>query len=137
MADTVSKVEYYTVAVAHKPGAAAGILNAIAGRGVNLVGFWGYPMGPDTGNLEIVPEDPSAFRKAAKKAKIEIGEKRIAFLVHGKSKPGAVGRVLAKIAAAGINVHAAQAVTGAGNKYGAIVYVLPDDVKATAKALGL
>lgn len=136
MADTVTKVDYYTVAVAHKPGAAASVLGAIAEQGVNLVGFWGYPMGPETGNLEIVPEDSGALRKAAKKAKIELGEKRVAFLVHGKNKPGAVGRVLAKIGAAGINVHAAQAVAGAGNKYGAVIYVMPDDVKATAKALG-
>ena len=103
MADAVSKVEYYTIQVQHRPGAAAEVLNGLAAGGVNLLGFWGYPMGPDTGNLEIVPEDPALFRKVAKKAKLAVGEKRVGFLVSGKDKPGAVGAALSKVAAAGIN----------------------------------
>jgi hypothetical protein len=136
MADAVSKVEYYTIPVEHRPGAAVRVLKALAAEGVNLLGFWGYPMGPDSGNLEIAPEDPAAFRKAIKKAKLTAGEKRIGFLVQGRDKVGAVGTALAKVAAAGINVHAAQAVTS-GGKYGALIYVDPDDVKAAAKALGV
>jgi hypothetical protein len=135
MADPVSKVEYYTIPVAHRPGAAAEVLSALSAGGVNLIGFWGYPMGPDSGNLEIAPEDPALFRKVAKKAKLEIGEKHIAFFVSGKDKAGAVAAALSKVAAAGINVHAAQAVA-AGGKYGALIYVQPDDVKRAQKALG-
>jgi len=136
MADSISQVEHYTLNVKHEAGAGAAVLRALAADGVNLIGFWGYPIGQDAGVLELIPEDGAALRKAAKKAKLDIKKGTPAFLVQGKDRPGAVGAALGKLGDAGINVHAAQAATGGAGRYGAIIFVNEQDVRKAAMALG-
>jgi len=136
MADSISRVEHYTMNVKHEAGSGAAVLRALAGEGVNLIGFWGYPIGLDAGVLELIPEDGAALKKAAKKVKLDIKKGTPAFFVRGKDRPGAVGAALAKLGDAGVNVHAAQAACGGAGRYGAIIFVEEQDVKKASKALG-
>lgn len=135
MADTVTVLAYFGVVVPNKTGEGAKLLGALSEAGVNMIGFWGYPVKGKKAQLDIAPADAKVFTKAAKKLGLEIESKRTAFLVNGEDRPGAVAEALAKLAAAGIATHAAQAVCAGEGRYGALIQVGDDDVKAAKKAL--
>jgi hypothetical protein len=135
MAEGISKVEYYSVELADKPGAGAHIMSAFKEAGVNFTGLWGYPLSRGKSKLDLVAENSADFKKAAKKLKIEVGAKQIGFWVSGKDKKGAVADVLQKLADAGVNVRAAQAICSGAGRFGALIQVDTDDVKKAAKAL--
>jgi hypothetical protein len=131
----MTKLEFYSVIVPNKPGKGAQLLSAFKEAGVNFVGMWGYPVGKSKCRIDLVAEDPALFKKAAKQLKVELGKKETAFYIAGEDHPGAVAEVLAKLAAEGINVYAAQAVCAGNGRFGALIQVDQDAVKKAAKAL--
>ncbi|MBU2497390.1 MAG: ACT domain-containing protein, partial [Proteobacteria bacterium] len=80
MADTIRKVGYFAMDVADKPGEAAAVLQALSEAGVNLLAFSGFPRGRRA-QLDFVPEDAAAFRKALNRAKLKVRPKKTGFLV--------------------------------------------------------
>jgi hypothetical protein len=58
------------------------------------------------------------------------------FLVQGTDRVGAVNRQLRKLAEAGVNVTAADAVSAGQGRYGMILWVKPRDYARAARALG-
>jgi hypothetical protein len=136
MADTIRKVEYFKVMVPNKAGTAAKCLAALKQGRVNLLAFTGFPRA-GRAQLDFVPQDPAAFRKALRKAGLAAGKGRIAFLVQGSDRPGAMEAIAAKVGAAGVNITALDAVAAAGRRYAAILWVKPRDVAKASKALGV
>ena len=137
MPDTISKVDYYSMPLPNEPGAGAFRLSILSEAGVSLIGLWGYPVGPGESNIDLIPADASAFKRAVRKADLKVSERRTAFLVQGKDRPGAVASWLAILGAAGINVRAAQAVCAGSGRYGAVIQVEPADFRKAAKVLGV
>ena len=135
MADRVMKVSYFAMAVPNRPGQGAKLLAALAERKVNLLGFTGFPIGKGA-QLDFLPERPAAFLAAAKRAKIKVKPKKAGFLVQGDDRPGAVAKLLKKLADRKINVTAIDAVTAGKKRWGALLWVKPKDVSRAAKALG-
>jgi hypothetical protein len=135
MADRVRKVSYFAVEVPNRPGQGAKLLGALAERGVNLLAFSGFPSGKGA-QLDFVPEKAAEFLAAAKRVKVRVKPKKAGFLVQGADRPGAVAKVLAKLAGKKINVTAVDAVTAGKGRWGAILWVKPKDVAKAAKALG-
>lgn len=135
MATTARKVGYFVVSTADKPGEGAKVLVALRDNGVNLRAFHAFPTGGGKAQLDFVPADERVFQEAAKKAKVKISERKVAFLVDGEDQPGAVADLMQKLGAAGTNVTAVDAVN-AGARYGAIIWVKQTDVDKAAKALG-
>lgn len=136
MADLIRKVDYFKMEVADKPGEGARILGALRDAGINLLAFTGFPRGRRA-QIDFIPEDSAAFKKAAKKAGLKIGPKKSGFLVQGEDRVGAVASVASALAQAKINITAIDAVTGGEGRYGAILWVKPADLKKAAKALGV
>lgn len=136
MADVIRKVDYFKIEVADKPGEGARILGALRDAGINLLAFTGFPRGRRA-QIDFIPEDSAAFKKAAKKAGLKIGPKKSGFLVQGEDRVGAVAEIVSKLGDASINVTAIDAVTAGEGRYGAILWVKPADVKKAAKALGV
>ena len=134
MADVIRKVDYYKAQVQNKAGEGARILSALRGEGVNLLFFTGFPRGRKT-QLDFVPEDGPAFRKAVRKAGIAV-MKNTVFLAQGQDCPGVIAEIVSKLADAGVNITALDAVAAGGDRYGAILWVKPADVRKAAKALG-
>ncbi|MBI4875991.1 MAG: ACT domain-containing protein [Acidobacteria bacterium] len=137
MAQSVCKVEVFTAEIANKVGAGAKALAALKEGGVNLVAFWGYPLGAKAKKaaIEIVPETAAGFKKIAKKAGLEV-EKSTGFIVEADDQPGALAGILGALAAADINVSAVKSMqTGAG-KFKAGIFVAPEDVRKAGKILG-
>jgi hypothetical protein len=135
MADTIRKVEYFKVTVPNKAGTAAKYLAVLKAQRVNLLAFTGFPRA-GRAQLDFVPQNAAAFRKALRKAGLSPGKGRVAFLIQGSDRPGAIEAITAKVGAAGVNITALDAVAAAGRRYGAILWVQPRDVAKTAKALG-
>ncbi len=134
MADVIRKIDYFKAAVSDRPGEGARILGILRDEGVDLYAFTGFPRGRKA-QVDFVPADAAGFRRAAKKAGIAV-EKKSAFLVQGTDRPGAVAGIAAKLAAAGVNITAVDAVAAGGGRYGAILWVKPGDVRKAARALG-
>ena len=137
MADTITKVDRFSVEVDQKPGEGARVLGALAAGKADLLAVWGYPLG-STGKvkIELVPADAAAYKAAAKAAKIKVKRESAAFCVVGRNKVGAVAEAMGKLGEKGITIHAAQAIA-VGGKYGALIEVESKDVRKAAAALGV
>jgi len=137
MAAEVRKVGSYSAQVANKAGEGARVLGALRDAGVNLVAFWGYPVGRGRARLEFVPENEASFLAAAKQAKLKLSKKRDAFCVQGDDQPGAVADVMAKLAAAKINVEAVQGASAGSGRFGAVLSMSPAGTRKAAGVLGV
>ena len=135
MPDTVRKVQYFYIMAPDKPGEGARALRTLAEAGVNLLAFSGFPEGRRS-QLDFVPEDPAAFRAAAKKARWKVTGPKAAFVVEGEDRPGAVAEILGRLADAEVNVTATDAVCAGAGRFGVLLWVKPRDVNKAAKVLG-
>ncbi len=136
MADTVRRVEYYYVNVPDKPGEGVRILSALRRSEVNLLAYLGFPAGGGQTQIDLVPEDPAAFRTAAESAGLALSEAKHAFLIQGDDRVGAVSDVIAKLADGNINITAAAATSAGSGRYGMILWVAPADYERAADAQG-
>lgn len=135
MKETIRKVEYYKLMVPNRPGASAKIFVALSEARVNLLAFSGFPRA-GRAQLNLIPEDPAAFKKALRKAGISPGKGKVAFLIKGPDRPGAGWDVGSKLRDAKVNITAMHAAVSGGGRYGAILWVKPRDLAKTAKVLG-
>lgn len=135
MAETIRRAQYFYVMAPDKAGEGARALQVLRDAGVNLLAFSGFPVGKRA-QLDFIPQDPAAFRAAAKKAKWKVVGPKTAFLVEGDDRPGVCAELLGKLAAAKINVTATDAVVAGGGRFGAILWVKPRDVSKAASVLG-
>jgi hypothetical protein len=134
MAETAHKATYYHTMVDNRPGEGARVLAALRDAGAKLLAFHAFPS-EGRAQLDLVPADPAGFARLAKKAKVPLSPKKTVFLIVGKDKKGAGAALLDKLATAGVNVVAVDAVR-TGSQFGALVWVAPDDLKKAAKVLG-
>ncbi len=135
MADRIRRVSYFYIMAPDKPGEGARALETLRDAGVNLLAFSGFPQGRRS-QLDFVPEDPAAFRAAARKARWKVTGPKVAFVVEGEDRPGAAAEILGKLAAAKVNVTATDAVCAGAGRFGVLFWVKPRDVNKAAKALG-
>lgn len=135
MAETIRKVQYFYVMAPDRAGEGARALETLRDAGVNLLAFSGFPVGKRA-QLDFVPENPAAFRAAAKRAKWKVVGPKTGFVVDGDDRPGVVAGILGRLAAAKVNVTATDAVCAGAGRFGAIFWVKPRDVAKAAKVLG-
>jgi predicted amino acid-binding ACT domain protein len=136
MNETIRSVEYGYVTVPDKPGSGADVLSALQEGGVNLLAYLGFPASRGKSQIDLVPEDPVAFRQVAKQAGLRLSRAKRAFLVQGDDRTGAVAVITRRLAEAKINVTAAAATAAGVGRYGMILWVLPKDFKKAARVLG-
>ena len=136
MKDQVLCVDYFVMNIDDRPGTGAELWKQLAKQGVNLLATHAFPSGPGKTQVDLVPENPDTFRKAASKLGLTVTGPKLAFLVHGADKPGAVGEIVDRLAQKQINIRASSGLTAGGNRYGLIIWVAPADVEAATRALG-
>lgn len=129
---TIRRVEYFVTHVPNRPGEAARLLGAL--RDVNLLMFTGFPDGRRA-QVDFVPANAAAFKRAATRAKLKLRAKQGAFLVQGTDRAGALADVMQRLADAQINVTAVDAVSAGRGRFGAILWVKPKDANKAAKVL--
>ncbi len=135
MAEMVRRAQYFYTMAPDKAGEGARALQVLKDAGVNLLAFSGFPAGKRS-QLDFVPEDPGAFRAAAKGAKWKVKGPKVCFLVEGDDRTGVCAEILGRLATARINVTATDAVVAGAGRFGAILWVKPRDVKKAAQVLG-
>lgn len=135
MATIIRKLGYYSMKVSNRPGSGAKLLDALKLAGVNLLAFTGFPERGGA-QLDFVPDNDSAFRRAAREAGIKLSARKPVFLLHGDDRPGALTAVAATLANARINLIALDAVTAGKKRFGAIFWVAKKDVTRAARLLG-
>jgi hypothetical protein len=130
------RVSYVDIKAPNRPGQAAAVLKAVAGAGINLQAFTGFPERAGRSQLDLVTEDIAKLRRVAKAQGWRLSPVKRGFLIQGKDQVGAVQQQLAKLARRGVNVTAVDAVTAGRGRFGMILWVKPRDVAKAAKALG-
>lgn len=133
--ETIRKVAYFAMDVPQKAGEGARVLNTVRDEGINLLAFTGFPSGRKA-QIDLIPEDPTTFVAAARRAKLRVRAKKTGFLVQGDDYPGAVASLMNRLAKAKLNVTAIDAVCAGQGRYGAIFWVKPRDVAKAAAVLG-
>jgi len=134
--DQVLSVEYFAIIADDKPGVGAEQFKKLAKEGVNLLAVLEFPTVSGKVQVDLVPENPDTFAKAARKFGLTIGTPKTAFLVQGTDRPGAMGDVLDRLGLAKINIRATCGIASGGNRYGALIWVNAVDVEAASRALG-
>jgi len=137
MANIVRRVNYYYTEVPNRAGAGAKVLNALKAGGVNLIAYNGFPTSRRRAQLDFVPSDRDAFLAAARQAGIKLVGPKIAFLIQGEDRVGAVADIVSKLGQARINITAMQATAAGEGRYGAILWVNPRNVGKAAQTLGV
>ena len=135
MADTVRRVQYFSIEVPDKPGEAFRVLQALVSAGINLLACSGHGV-RRRARIEVVPDDIQAFKAVAAKASLAFAATKDGFLVQGEDRPGALAQNLQRLANAGINVSGIDAMGAGEGRWGAILWVKPEDVSRAATALG-
>ena len=135
MAETVRLVDYYSMEVSDKPGAALQILERLCEADVYLLTFSGFPKGRRA-QLDFVPANTPALRAVARKAGWKLVGPKKSFLIYGDDRLGVVDELLEKLTKAKINVTATQAIIAGADRFGMILWVKSRDVRRAAKALG-
>ena len=134
MATTVRRTAYFSMKTPNRSGQGARLLNALAAHKVNLLAFTGFP-NAGRAQVDFIPYDAGKFARAARKLGMKVSKKKTVFLAQGSDKAGAVAGVCSKLARAGINMVAMDAVAAGKGRYGAIFWVKPRDVGRAARVL--
>jgi len=137
MGERIRRVDYYYVEVPDQAGEALRVLSGLKENRVNLLACCGFPIAGGLAQLDMVPEEPEAFRKVAGKLSLKLSGPKQAFLLQGDDRIGAVAEVLAKLRNEGVNLIGSQAVSAGGGRWGMIFWVKPSDYDRAAKALGI
>jgi hypothetical protein len=88
MSDQVRRIDYFYITVADTDAAGTCALSSLQAAGVNLLGFSVFPQGAHQSQLDLIPEDSVAFRKAARTAGFKLSRKKSGFLSQGEERPG-------------------------------------------------
>jgi hypothetical protein len=132
---TIRKAAYFSMHTPNRAGVGARMLKGLYDEGVNLLAFTGFPQAGGA-QVDFMPADTGVFLRAARKLGLKVGKRKTVFLAQGADKPGAIAAICAKLANAGINMVAMDAVAAGGGRYGAIFWVKPKDVGRASRVLG-
>lgn len=91
------------VTLEDRPGTLAAMGEALGNAGINIDGVCGVAGGGE-GAIHILVADGNAAREALTAAGISSGEPREVLAIACEDRPGELGRLAAKAAAAGANV---------------------------------
>lgn len=134
MAMTVRRTAYFSMKTPNRSGQGARLLNALAAHKVNLVAFTGFP-NAGRAQVDFIPYDASRFTRVARQLGMKVSRKKTVFLAQGTDKAGAIAGICSRLARAGINMVAMDAVAAGKGRCGAIFWVKPRDVGRASRVL--
>jgi len=134
--DQIRRIDCFYLTVSDEPWAAASVLAALQSAGVNLLGISVLPHGGHQSELDLIPENSGALRRAAKTAGIQLKRMKTGFLVQGEDRPGAVAGTADTLAEANISNISVEVFCASSGHYGGMLWVGPADLRRAAKALG-
>jgi hypothetical protein len=135
MRDTIRKVDYFSMQVPNTPGQTFRVLSTLVSAGINLLACTGFPRGRRA-QIDVVPDDARKFRLATKKAGLVFNPQKTGFLIQGDDRRGALAEHLKKLADGRVNVTAVDGLSAGKGRWGAILWVKPEDVRKAGRLLG-
>ena len=136
MGDLIRTAQYFKLQIGDKPGTLAGVLAPLREAGVNLLAVHAFPRNRRT-QVDVVPEDPTAFKNIAKMHKLKVQGPKMCLLVDGDDRPGALADLTDRLGSAKINMTAVTGLCAGQARFRAILWVNPRDVKKAAKVFGV
>lgn len=136
MSDLIRTAQYFKLQVPDKPGGGDRMLSPLRDAGVNLLAVHAFPRNRRT-QVDVVPEDPATFKKVARQAKWTVQGPKMCLLIDGDDRLGALAEVTARLGSAKINITAVTGRTAGEGRFGAILWVKPQDMRKAAKVLGI
>ena len=136
MADMIRTTQYYKVQIADKPGTLTDMLAPLYEAGLNLIAVHAFPRSRRT-QVDVVPQDVTAFKDIAKAHKLKIQGPKMCLLVEGDDRPGAMADLTNRLGSAKINMIAVTGLAAGQGRFGAILWVKPGDVKKAVKVFGI
>lgn len=136
MGDAIRTVQYFKVQIPDKPGTLTDLLVPMREAGVNLLAVHAFPRNRGT-QVDMVPEDPVAFKNAAKAKKLKVKGPKTCLLVDGADRAGALADLTVRLGSAGINMTAATGLAAGQGRFSVILWVKPQDLKKTVKVFGI
>jgi hypothetical protein len=135
MADTIRKVEYFSIHVPNTPAKAFGVLSTLVSAGIDLLACIGVSTGRRA-RIDVVPADTRRFKSAVKKAGLTFTPEKSGFMIQGRDRPGALSEQLRKLGDKQINVTGIDALGAGEGRWGAIIWVEDEAVRKAARVLG-
>ena len=135
MSFKIRRIDYYNATVRDQPGESYRLLSQLAALGVNLLAVTSIPVGPDTTQLTLFPEEAHSLTRAAERARLTLLGPHSALLVQGDDEMGALARVHERLAQAEVNVYATSGVADGNGHFGYLIYVRPEQFKQALAAL--
>ncbi len=137
MSFTIQRVQYFYTTVKDQPGEAYKLLNMLSGMGISQLAFSAIPIGPNSTQLAVFPQDPEKLTSEAKLAGMALDGPPHALLVRGDDELGALAGIHQRLFEANINVYASSGVTDGSGSYGYLIYVKEEDFERAATTLKL
>lgn len=131
---SIRRVTYFHTVVRDRPGEAYRLLAQLAASGVDLLAFHAVPIGPETTQLTLFPDDEQLLVRAAEQEGFDLDGPEHALLCRGDNEIGALAEIHGRLADASINVYASSGVT-AGGGFGYLVFVRAGDFEPAARVL--
>ena len=135
MSNTIQRVDYFYTTAKDQPGEAYRLLAQLADLGINLLAFNAVPVGPNSTQLTLFPEESWLLTDAADKTGLRLDGPHHAILIQGDDKLGALAEVHQVLYKANVNVYASNAVSNGKGGYGYLIFVRPEDYEKAATAL--
>ena len=92
-----------TVVLEDRPGTLADVGEALGKANINIDGLCGFPC-EGKGILHILVEDAAVARRALEEIGLEVGDEREVLVLEVEDRPGAGGKLIRRIANAGVNI---------------------------------
>jgi hypothetical protein len=121
------------VTVEDKPGALAGMGEAIGAAGINIGGVCGAAA-PGASVVHLLVDDAAGAREALEGAGFTSVEEREVVVLDVEDRPGVLGEVARKLADAGVNIDLLLPVRVSADEFLAVICA--EDLDAAASALG-
>ena len=106
----MAKAAQLTLSLKSRPGVLAALARTLADARVNI-----SALSADTragrGKIHFVVNDPGQAKRALRRAKYRATTEETAFVVRMRNKPGALARIAARLAKAGVNIKSVYATT--------------------------
>ena len=130
---TAKRMTYFKAKVEDKPGALLALAMDLKEKNIDLLGLKGVSHAGH-GDVLVIPKNPDKVR-IAWNATGTLLEEGTLFFLSGVDKTGALTGGLDALAKSDVNIVAIEA-GAVGGRFGAFLWVGPDDVDKTTQALG-
>ena len=135
MVDDIKQFDYHYMVIDDDALQVAGIVNACSESGIDLLGLSEFPLGDGKSQLDLIAEDAGILANTARLMGWSLSERKSGFIIRGRNRPNAMAEVLGRLADAHVGVLAVQAISAGAGRFGALMWVKPEDVAKAATVL--